>query len=235
MIIKQKYFRLQKQSLRKVISIVGCALFLIILNTQLATAEWTAEGRRLSWKMSVYSDWFGGNYNQLKLASESSENDNLRRFFAAFLPEVSSRDAALFHLRDMQDLNNNPTSLTTSTITAIRIDVLFHKGENYQAFKEAETRKMVLQFYLEDIRMDAPTGTAVSLTEESSFKVGHREAHEATFRSDFPGGGQSYTVLVFILVREGAVHVWTLETDSNHFPARRNEMRNMLYTLRYAD
>ena len=125
MIIQQEYLRLWKQCLRKVISTVGCVLFLMLLNTQPVTAEWTAEGRRLSWEMSVYSDWFGGNYNQLKLMSESSENDYLRRFFAGFLPEVRNRDAALFHLKDMEDLRNN----RTSTFTAIRINVLPHRGE----------------------------------------------------------------------------------------------------------
>lgn len=220
--------------LRWTVLAVGCILVLILWTAPFVKADWTAMGRRLSWRMSVPDGWIGGSYDQLITLMESSQSENLRRFYETFIPEVRGRDAALFHLPDLQSMGNDPSSLTTSTMTAIRIDVIPFSGENYELLREESGRRLMFRSYADTLQSEVPPGASVTLIETRHFLVDGCDAYEATFRNDLRPSGSYYTVLLFVLVREGAVHNFTLEVDSSRFSARRNELRGMLRTLRYA-
>jgi hypothetical protein len=154
-----------------------------------------------------------------------------RRFLQPFLSRVKDCDAAFWHLPDLQTLANEPSSLTTSTVTTIRVNV--NPGVGAIEFTEADMNYF-FQNYVEGLRENASPGESVAFVETRSFVASGRSAYEAAFRIDRPKQGRYYVLLVLVPGRDGSMHMFTLKVDSTRFSARRDEFHGMLRTLRYA-
>ena len=161
---------------------------------------------------------------------EMPETRRYRHFFESFLSLAKDCDAKLWHYPDLQSFANEPSSFTTSTITAIRVEV----GPSFGAIEfTAADMKYFFQVFADGMRNKAPPAASVTSLETKSFFVDNRSAYETTFRIDRPKQGRYYVVLVLVPLRDGALHQFTLDVDSSRFPARRGEFRSMLRTLRY--
>lgn len=213
--------------------VISAAILLFCVTaTGAAYADWVVKGRRLSWEMSAPSDdWFGGNYDQLKRASEASDDPGRRSLYELLLEELRSRDAALYYMPDWLELRDKPSSFTTKTLTAIRINVLYPAAEAYDLMrKEPQT-----VFDAGGGMVGAPPGTSVTRTDLRSYQVDHRDAYEVAYRVVLPQGGQYYEVHLLVLVKEGTVHFFVLKVDSTRLEIRREEFRRMVKTLRYTE
>jgi hypothetical protein len=216
--------------LRRTTFVFGCIVALTLLAALSAGADWTANGRQVSWQMRVPDDWIGGSYDQIRRVMEL--NPDSRRFLQPFLSLVRDCDAALWHYPDLQSHAIEPSSLTTSTITNIRVKV-GPPPPWVIDLTEAEMKDL-LENYAEGMRKDAAPGESVASLETTSFVVGGRSAYEATFRVDGPKQGRKYVVLVVVPLQDGRLHTLTLDVDSTRFSARRDEFHGMLRTLQYA-
>jgi hypothetical protein len=217
--------------LRQKTLIFSCILVSTLLTAFPARANWTAEGRQVSWHMQVPSDWFGGSYAQIRRVMEL--NPESRHLLPSFLADVRNCDAALWHWPDLESLANNPSSFSTSTRTTIRIS--FNAGFGPIDNRTEAEISHLFQAYATGLRRGVSTGESVTLLETAAFLVGGRNAHEATFHFAVPNQGGHYEVVVLVLPPDGSMHIFELDMDSTRFPERRNEFHSMLRTLRYSN